>query len=411
MNNFLRLPSFVLVIISLASCVTIQDVPPYAYNGEKPIYPAVHYAIVNGNRSYWSNSTAAVPEPNTVIIDNVIVSDGLQLADFSLRISLENGVVKYQFSNIRQKPPTGSTSNWVPVERFSQSGREAIFTNYFNAEIPKVMENDALYAQAKEAADKSLGGAPGGGAQSYSLTFQNPQNFLLYPAVGTAFNNLKRSLGEKTANMRDIFCLHNEFSIRGCVAERRPGDLITYQIKISAKGNQLSIEFANIEPIGSNIIQYSAAEVEAMPRFDTQKTADQIKTQIERSLASAAVYDEAKKAFLANNSFLNRAFTTVTRVMMDEFVAELFKDGEVSLNTSILDVKKNSNSEFGNYTTLISAGLYTDPPGSSAFAFITLYTNDTGLARLRQSEKITLNGKLVRTEYSATANPHFIMTK
>jgi hypothetical protein len=411
MKNFLCLSSFVLVIILMVSCGTIkmvEDVPPYTYTGDKPIYPAVHHAIINGNRNTWINSKAIVSDPNTVIIENVQISDGLKMADFTLKISLVNNVVTYQFSNIRQSSLTDT--NWTRVERFSQSDRELIFTSYFNTEIPKIMEDENLYAVAKEAADKILGGVPGNGALNYSLSLQNPQNYLLYPAVGVAFTSLKGSLGEKTADMRNIFCLDNEFTIQGCVAARRPFDWINYQIKISAQDNQLIIEFTNIEPIGSDIMQYSEAEIEAL-RFDTQKIADQLKAQIERSLASAAAYGEAKKAFLANNAFLNRALVSVTSVMMNEFVATVLNDGEIGLSASILDVKQNDNAEFRNYTTVISAGLYTDPPVSRIFANITLYTNEASLTRLRQHDKTTLSGQLVRMENTVTGNPRFIMTK
>jgi hypothetical protein len=369
----------------------------------------VYHAVSNGNPNYWNESKATVPDPNTIVIQNVQVADGLRIADFTLRISLVDNTVTYQFSNIRQRPL--NETRWTPVEHFLQPDRELIFTSYFNTEIPKVMENEDLYAKAKDAADKKIGGVSGGGALSCSLSLQNPQNYLLYPAVGAAFSSLKGSLGAKTANIRDIFCLDNEFTIRGCVAERKKFDIITYQIKISVKDNQLIIDFTNIESIGSEIIQYSEAEVESFPPFDTQKTADQLKAQIERNLASTAVYNEAKKAFLSNNEFLRRALAPVTRAMTDEFATAVLKGGEVGLSVTISDVKKNENTEFKNYATVITASLYTDASISGAFAYVTLYTSDASLARLRQHADTTLSGQLERIEYAATGIPRFIMTK
>jgi len=318
-----------------------------------------------------------------------------------------------------KKLPLGKNSDWERGDTFTQSGREQIFTDYFDTEIPKVMENEALYAKAKEAADKSLGGsqksgkastAPSSTELNFSLALQNPQNYLLYPAVGAAFSSLKGSLGAKTANLRDIDCLDNKFTIQDCVAQRKAFDIITYQIKISYHEDQLIVEFTNIES-GFNAIVYSDAEVESFPRFDTKKTADQLKADIERVLASADAYKTAKKAFFENNNFLNRSFVSVTSVMRDEFAATLFKDGEISLSASILDVKKNEDAEFKNFATAISAGLYTEPSTSGAFAFIMLYTNDAGLAKLKQSEKITLSGRFVRIEYNMMGNKRFIMTK
>ena len=417
MKKISLLSSFFVVLFAV-SFVTVANAAP-SYTGEKPIYPAVYQAIIKGKKAHWSESKTTVSDPNIIVIDHVRISDGLKLADFTLKISLENNVVTYQFSNIMEKLPIGKSSDWARTDKFSQSDREQIFTDYFNTEIPKVMENEALYTKAKEAADKSLGGPQKGGTANaasgsaelnFSLALQNPQNYLLYPAVGAAFTGLKGILGAKTANLRDIDCLDNKFTIRDCVAERKALDMITYQIKIAYKDNQLTVEFTNIEPNSTAIIDYSDKEIESLPRFDTQKTTDQLKAQIEQSLANANVYNSAKKAFLENNSFLRRAFVPITKALMDEFSATLFRGGEIGLSVSILDVKKNENAEFKNYATAISAGLFADASTSGAFALVTLYTNDAGLARLKQHENTALSGQFVRMEYSV-ATPRFIMTK
>jgi hypothetical protein len=240
----------------------------------------------------------------------------------------------------------------------------------------------------------------------------NPQNYLLYPAVGAAFTNLKEIFTEKSASMQDIYCLDNEFSIRRCAAARDSlYDLIFYRIKITAQNNQLTIEFSDLEGMAGGIVLFDDAEISKMPRLDTQKMSSQIKNEIERHLANATVYNEAKKAFFANNAFLNRAFTSVTNAMMNEFANTILKPGEISFNASILSVDQNKKTEFNNYSTEIYAGLYDNPPGSRAIAVIYLYTNDSGLARLRQSDKIALNGQLVRMERNALTQPVLIMTK
>lgn len=147
-----------------------------------------------------------------------------------------------------------------------------------------------------------------------------------------------------------------------------------------------------------------------MSKFDTQKIANQIKALIEKTLADENTYNTAKKAFLANNAFLNRAFAPITEVLMDEFIETLFMGEEISLNVSILDVEKNENAEFSDYSTVIRAGLYTGLSSSSAFATITLYTNDTALTRLRQSDKTLLSGQFVRLE-KTILSPRLIMIK
>jgi hypothetical protein len=423
MKYFVRLSSFVLAFLITVSSGTVKvtaQTPPYTYNGNKPIYPAVYHAVINGNKSYWDKSVFTVPSPNTVVINNVTVSDGLRLADFTLRISLVNNVVTYQFSNIKQGSPTRSRATWTSVNRFSQSNREIIFTDYFNTEIPKVMENETLYASAKEAADRSLGSTSGiavnsgpsaadTGPQNYSLSIQNPQNYLLYPAVGAAFTSLSESLGGR-ARLRDIDCLGNEFTMVNCAATRvNPlGSWpFSYQIKIAYRDNQLLFEFSNIV---SAIVQFSDTEIETLPSFDTQRTADQIKAQIERTLANATAYADAKKAFLANNEFLDRAFVPVTRMLRDEFASTLFKDGEIGLNASISDVRQNENTEFSNYTIEIRASLYNNT-ATRIFASVSLYTNDSSLSRLRAGEHVILSGQFVRMDYTSLTTPRFIMTK
>jgi hypothetical protein len=395
MKKFSQFSSLVFMALLSVLSVTVANAQ-YRYTGDKPIYPAVIQAITNGGKSYWSESKVTVMNPNTIVAENVRVSDGIQLAEFTLRISLENEVVTYQFSNIRKKPP--ATSNWTQVDKFSQSGREQIFTSYFDKEIPKVMGNEANYAKAKEAADKKLGGAPNSGALKFSLALQNPQNYLIYPAVGEAFNSLKAVFGAKTADLYDISCLDNEFTIKNCVATRGEFNYISYWIKIAYQQNQLAIEFTNIERMDASFMTIYDRELETLTRFITDNISDQLKTQIEKSLANADAYKAAKKAFLENNNFLSRAFSPINSILMDEFTTKLFKDGEISLTGIIVDVKKNEKAEFKNYTMEISASMRTDSRGALPFGSIILYTSDNALARLKSGEKVTLSGKFVRVE-------------
>jgi len=413
MKKFSLLSCFFMVLFTVSFATAAYA--EINVTGDKPIYPAVYQAIINGYKTVWGESKIVpITDPNTVIIEHVRTNDLVNIADFTLRISLENNVVKYQFSNIKTRTQLGKT--WTDRSDFAaKNSVEKSFTDFFDAEIPKVMGNETLYAQVKQAADKNnwaprAGGAAAASELAYSLPLQNPQNFLLYPAVGAAFTNLTGILGAKTANLWDIDCLDNQFTIRGCVAERKAFDMITYYIKLSYKDNQLTVEFTNIDIIGDKIMQYSDKELNSMSKFDTKKIADQLKAQIEQSLANAAVYNSAKKAFLENNNFLSRAFVSVTKILMDEFITTLFKDGEISFSATISDVRKNENADFKNYSTEVRASLYTEPYSSGAFAYISLYTNDAGLTRLKPNEKIKLSGQFVRLEETAITK-RFIMTK
>jgi len=393
MKKLNLLSSLVSLVFLLVSFVTVVNAEPYSYTGDKPIYPAVYQAIISGNKSNWSGSYPTLSDPNTVIIERVVVSDGLKLAQFTLKISLENNVVTYKFSNIMEKLPVGKSSDWAPVDKFMQSDRESIFTSYFDKEIPKVMEDEALYAKAKATADKVFG--------IYSFALKNPQNYLIYPAVGAAFNNLKQTLGNN-AQLYNINCLDNEFIIRDCVAAiRNQNDINNYRIKITCKENQLSVEFTNIEPISkTDLLLYTDKDIKSISKYDTQKISDQLKTQIEKTLATEDAYKAAKKAFLEDNTFLYRSISSVNSMLIDEFVTKIFKDGEISFNASVTDVKKNENVAFKDYTMEISASLRTER--SSDYIFLTLYTSDSALARLKSGDKIKLSGNVVNLERKMT---------
>jgi hypothetical protein len=147
-----------------------------------------------------------------------------------------------------------------------------------------------------------------------------------------------------------------------------------------------------------------------MSRFDTKKIADQLKTQIEKSLATADAYKAAKKAFFENNSFLSRALYPLTNFTKDEFVEKILKGEELSFSASVIDVKKNDIAEFKNYTAIISAALPVEGSSSSFAPRVYLYTSDSSLTRLKTGEKVTLSGKFVRLE-ERTAIYYFIITK
>ena len=401
----------ILVLTLLAvSCGTIQmfkDVPPYNYTGEKAIYPAVHHAIVNGSKTAWENSKTTLKDPNTIEVQNVLTSEGLALVNFTLTVSLVNGVVTYKFSDIKTKAVGDST--WTRAERL-RSSTESIFTSYFNTEIPKVMENEDLYAAAKTAADSVLAAvadsALGTGEIKYSFSLQNPNNYFLYPAVSATVERLAQVLCSKTAYLGNINVLNNTFSIRRCIASRGEFDLVEYRINISYQDDQLVVELTDMEK--GNIMLFSDAEMKALAKFEPQRIAEQIKTEIERVLTNATAYSTAKAAFIANNSHLRWAFSGITRAMMDEFAQELFMGAEITLNVRVIDVKTNTNAEFSRYATEVTAGLFPDN-SATPFATISLYTSDPGYARMSRGQN-KISGQFVRMGSNALG-PVLIMTK
>jgi len=196
MKNFARLSKFVLTVFFTVAFITAVNAE-ITVTGEKPIYPAVYQAIVNGNKANWSESKASVLDSNTIVIEHVRVSDTILMADFTLKISLENNVVKYQFSDIMSKTPLGG--NWKRQDKFIQNDREQIFTNYFDTEIPKIIGDDALYAKAKEAADKSMGGPPRSAAANVAPGANKTDG------LGWKFGQFTNQWGDKTGNYFMVF--------------------------------------------------------------------------------------------------------------------------------------------------------------------------------------------------------------
>jgi len=279
----------------------------------------------------------------------------------------------------------------------------------------------ALGSAGSTPSSKSSGASsnsvPANNPLSVSLPLANPQNYLLYPAVGAAFTKLKGTLrideevlDEDLIDLRQIDTLGNQFTISGCVAATGFMKLVTYDIKIAYKDDKLTFEFTDVKEYLEGVVIYSDSEIDKVPAFDTKKIADQLKAQIEQVLASANTYGEAKKAFLANNVFLHRAFRPVTSMLRDEFTEALFKDGELSLSAKVSDIRQNENAEFANYTTEIRASLNSNNTITGLFAFVFLYTSDSNLARLKSGENIMLSGQLVRIDYS-NLHPRFLMTK
>jgi len=153
MKKFSLSSSFFIVLFTVSFATAAYA--EITVTGDKPIYPAVFQAIQNGQKSVWSEiKIANITDPNTVVINNVRTGDLLNIADFTLQISVENNVVKYQFLNIKTRTQLSKT--WTDRSEFAaKNAVEKSFTDFFDAEIPKVMGNDTLYAQAKQAADRN----------------------------------------------------------------------------------------------------------------------------------------------------------------------------------------------------------------------------------------------------------------
>jgi hypothetical protein len=415
MKKFSLLSSFFMAIFMVFSVTAVNaaiTVPE-----DKPIYPAVYQAIQNGHKSVWSESRIAnITDPNIVVINNVRTNDLLNVADFTLQISVENKVVNYRFSNIKTRGQLSTT--WTNRNDFaSKTAVEKSFTDFFDAEISKIMANDSLYAQAKQTADQqnwapraAIANAPVGTETLITLPLQNPNNFPLYPAMGAALNATKSLLGAKTAAFATIDTLDDIFVIDSCVAERGRLDLVEYKIKIEYKDNNVNIAFFDVEKMSKTAMFYDTKDFSTFSKFDTQNIANQLKTKIEQTLINTTAYNTAKKEFLENNAFLYRAFSSVSNALKDEFIEKMFK-GEVSFSVRVGDVKKNDKAAFSGYSYEIDCSCFM-PVLNRIFLTVKLYTSDAVLARLKPGETLVLSGQFANYEdRSYPQSPILSMTK
>jgi hypothetical protein len=383
----------------LVSCLTPgQPVPPYSYSGDKPIYPAVYHAIINGNAAHWRNAEIEVSDDgNEINIQHVTVADGLRLADFSLKISLVNTVVQYQFSDIMVKMPGTPDAPW-PVNNFSQAGVVPLFTNHFNTEIPKIMEDDTQYATAKEESDAALG-------RGIKMALQNPNNLLIYPAVGKAFNSAV--LGG-SAYFSDVDCLDNRFKIIRCSAfyDKGEGSFINYDITISLQDAFLVFEFGNIRTDVVSLMTKNSNP----PRYDPKGIAEQFAKDINAVLGNTSAYQNARIEVLGNNDFLSPALGDITSILENEFVETILKGVTVTIDTTISNVKENQNQEeYPSYAYEVQGQLYVTTRDRGAYASLRLYTNNRDYTRLKSLEKAKLSGTFVALK-SNIGSKSLIMT-
>jgi len=145
MKRFLYLSAIILALIFAASCASTQsaDNDSYTYAGFKNIYPAVHYAIKEWKGISFNKSSRTVHSLDAVTINGIQIMEGLRVFEFSLNITNENNVITYRFSKFKSRSITNET--WINETGFRQAGTSRSFTEYFNAEMPKVLENDDLY--------------------------------------------------------------------------------------------------------------------------------------------------------------------------------------------------------------------------------------------------------------------------
>lgn len=147
----------IVVIMAMGGCGSTQTVTyePYTYDGFKNIYPAVYYAIKGMPGILSKNSSRTVHNLDDVTIDGIQLMEGLRVVEFSLRISNEDNVISYRFSNFKSRSITNE--DWIKTTGFKQDGNYLRFGVYFNTEIPKVLENDDLYYQMLKEVLVSLG--------------------------------------------------------------------------------------------------------------------------------------------------------------------------------------------------------------------------------------------------------------
>jgi hypothetical protein len=364
------------------SCATTSSpaAPPYSYSGDKPIYPAVYYAVKNGTPSNWEKAEIEVSSDGTeTFVRHVQTADGIRLADFTVKVAVVDGVVQYQASEIFVKMP-GTPDAPRQVDSFSQSSATARIANYLNTEIPKIMEDEAQYAAAREESDAALG-------RAIRIALQNPNDRLIYPAVGKALAVSRSSVGDG-AHFSKTDCLDNNFTIRRCSAFR--GTFITYTIDISVQNGSLIFAFGNIDTDVGSLMNSNANP----PNYDPKGTAEKLAKEINTILGDSSAYEKARAEVLGDNDFLYPTLNSITSILEDEFIQTVLKGVPIVIDVTISEVTQNSNSEYTSYAYEVRGMLYVTTRDAGSYASVRLYTNKRDYTRLGKLEHTQLSGTL-----------------
>lgn len=388
-------PLFLLVMLvaGITPCfakTVSAEVPAYVYTGEKPIYPAIIYAVIHGNDAKWKEAKLASfdIEKNVYVFDEINGTDGIKLAKFTLTVTVTNGNIEYAYSNIRTKGITDRA--WASASSFFLFDKRVI-SNHFNTMLPKVMGDAALYESALQEADKIVGPQKST-AKPISFTCANPNGKPFYPAFFTSYVNAKTKLPAlKYSEIASMDTFANTFVISNVIMANGMTPQM-YDINISIKDGAICFDTANIQKLSSSLImKMSDSDLDNLPVFDVSAITNELGKKIVSTMADAPSYAQAKKEFLSNTTALLSLMKSLTQITQEDFIETELKNSEVSYTGEISAVEKNTVKEYPAYKYKMTMILW-HPVLKTIEGHIYYYTNSIPLSRTANGAVITVDG-------------------
>lgn len=373
--------------------------PDYVYSGEKPLYPALIYAAFHDNNSHFKNAriTTADTDKNIYVFENVVGNDGLKLAKFTLTITLDGNMLRYDYSDLKAKKIRDK--GYSSVKRFLLFDKRTI-SNIFNTTIPLVMGDEALYAKAKEEAEKIIGPQKISGNSSNGSTigvldieYQNTLGKPLYPSMIHAYSEAKQAVASlKYSEIKSCDILNNTMTISKIMSANGMSPQM-YNISVGYSEGILHFEAEDLKAFDTSIMMLmDDSELENIPAYDFEKIAKSISDRIAKSNADEKLYAGNKSAFFSNELLLVNSVQTVTEITQEDFLNEI-KNTPVEYSLKLSEASMNKVKAYADYKYRLTF-LVWHPVGKTIIGHIYYYTNDKDLAKTAKDSKVTINGVL-----------------
>lgn len=398
MKRFVVLFSMFL-FVSLLPCsakIVSKEVEAFLYSGDKPLYPAIIYSIVHGEKSHFKDAKIANVDiaKNAYIINDVSGSDGLKLVRFTLTITVNNGTLVYEISNRSSKGI--KDKSYSPTKSFLMFD-ERVISNNFNTIMPTIMNDDAMYETAKQEASAYIGkqtAAKFDPSQTASFDSPNASSKAYYPAFVKAYADSKAKFATlKYSTIKSVDCLNNTFVISKVLAENGSAPQM-YDIAITVASGKLNYSIKNAQAMDTAIMmKMSDQELENIASFEFGNIAAALSSDINTVISDNTVYANAKSAFCSNAELLVASVSSLTNITKPDFVKEI-KNTPVSITGEITAVDLNTNKTYSGYKYRLTMLIWR-PVVKTIDGHLYFYTNSPELSKTPKDATLTFDGTLV----------------
>lgn len=423
-NKFLVVLVAVFATLACTSCSSIvyEEKEPYIYNSSKELYPGIYYVLNHDNARYRDVVISKFDTENNVyVFTNVSGADGLNLANFTLTVSVNSdGSLQYDIAD--EKVKAVSDLNYQRVSSFSTLFDIRTVTNAYNTYLPQVMNDEALYETTKSEADSVLSLVSNKTSEkqpavtemseerpSVSKTQTPIENTevstevktngkLIYPVLGSVYNNLK----ENNPAFKDSYATSFDFfgnSMKIAYVKTYDEETLqafTYTVTVYLENDVLKIAIEDIKE-NKDVAVAMVMGNKGSVSFDPNGILDLYKKGFESVFKDDASYEQAKTEFLSDPINLYLALDETTDIGRESIIESL-ADTKLSINTELKDVEKNVIKQYEKFTYKASAYIIWTELIHKQMV-INYYTNDKTIAIKAKDAKVIFEG------YIASYNP------